>query len=142
MGRPTTAERVGNQAVRMAVQPPAGRLKVGHVRYALLINERPDTYDGLDEAARAALTAEYVALLTDERFVAGERLQPAETATTVRLAGDELLLTDGPFADTKEIFGGYYLIDVPDLDAALELAALIPVLRFGGSVEVRPLLGR
>ena len=77
----------------------------------------------------------------DPRVLGGERLQPAETATTVRMAGGELLLTDGPFADTKEIFGGYFLVDAPDLDSVLELAGRIPALRFGGSVEVRPLAG-
>lgn len=72
----------------------------------------------------------------------GERLAPAETATTVRAdaGGDGLLLTDGPFADTKEIFGGFYLVEAPDLDSALELAGRIPAVRLGGSVEVRPLV--
>jgi hypothetical protein len=111
------------------------------MRYALLINERPGAYDPLDEHERAAVTAEYVALLADPRIVGGERLQPPETATTVRLADGELMLTDGPFADTKEVFGGYFLVEAPDLDAALELAGRVPALRFGGSVEVRPLLG-
>ena len=112
------------------------------MRYALLIHERPGAYDGVEAQERAAITAEYVALLTDPRIVGGERLQPAATATTVRLAAGELLLTDGPFADTKEVFGGYYLVEAPDLDSALELAGRIPALRFGGSVEVRPLVPR
>lgn len=106
------------------------------MRYALLIHERPGAYDGLDGARRAAVTAEYTALRDDERVRSGERLLPASTATTVRAGG---LLTDGPFADTKEVFGGFYLVDAPDLDSALELAARIPAVRFGGSVEVRPL---
>lgn len=109
------------------------------MRYAVLINERPEAYVGLSGAERAAITAEYVALRGDERVIGGERLQPASTATTVRTAGDELLLTDGPFADTKEIFGGFYLVEAADLDAALEFAARIPALRFRGSVEIRPL---
>jgi hypothetical protein len=109
------------------------------MRYALLINERPGATDQLDERERAAVTAEYMAFHDDPRVTAGERLQPAETATTVRRADEELLLTDGPFADTKEIFGGYFLVDAPDLDSALALAGRVPALRFGGSVEVRPL---
>lgn len=109
------------------------------MRYAVLIQERPGSYDGFDEARRREITAEYVALHDDPRVVAGERLASADTATTVRLAEGELLLTDGPFADTKEIFGGYYLIDAADLDDALDLAARIPALRLGGSVEIRPL---
>jgi hypothetical protein len=112
------------------------------VRYALLIHERPGAYDGFDDVQRAAISAEYLALHDDERVIGGERLAPAETATTVRAQAGELLLTDGPFADTKEIFGGYYLVDAPDLDAALQLAARIPAVRLGGSVEVRPLAQR
>jgi hypothetical protein len=109
------------------------------MRYALLINERPGANDPLDEHERTALTGEYLAFHEDPRVLGGERLEPAETATTVRLAHGELLLTDGPFADTKEIFGGFFLVEAPDLDSALELAGRIPALRFGGSVEVRPL---
>jgi hypothetical protein len=109
------------------------------VRYALLINERPGAYDGFDDAQRAAVHAEYVALHDDERVLTGERLRPASTATTLRAGG---LLTDGPFADTKEVFGGFYLVEAPDLDSALELAARVPAVRLGGSVEVRPLAER
>jgi hypothetical protein len=109
------------------------------MRYALLINERPGSYAGLSDQEFGALTAEYMALRRDPRVLGGERLQPADTATTVRAADGELLLTDGPFADTKEIFGGFYIIEAADLDAALELAARVPALRQGGSVEVRPL---
>jgi hypothetical protein len=110
------------------------------VRYALLINERPGAYAGMSEAERAAITAEYLALRADRRVFAGERLEPAHTATTVR-AGDrgELALTDGPFADTKEIFGGFYLVEAANLDEAVALAGRIPAVRLGGSVEVRPL---
>jgi hypothetical protein len=68
---------------------------------------------------------------------AGEALQPEGTATTVRRRGGETLITDGPFAETKELLGGFYLIDVPDLDAALEWAAKMPNIHYG-SVEVRP----
>lgn len=65
---------------------------------------------GLSADERAAVTAEYTALRGDGRVFGGARLEPADTATTVRAAGGELLLTDGPFADTKEIVGGFYLI--------------------------------
>jgi hypothetical protein len=80
---------------------------------------------------------QYVALREDERVRSGERLHPASTATTLRVGG---LVTDGPFADTKEVFGGFYLVEAPDLDSALELAARIPAVRLGGSVEIRPLV--
>ncbi|RSN12617.1 hypothetical protein DMB42_10465 [Nonomuraea sp. WAC 01424] len=108
------------------------------MRYALLINERPGAYDGLDDDERAGVSARYAALMADERVIAGERLQPAATATTVRMDGGGLLVTDGPFADTKEILGGFYIVEAADLDEALELAAAIPAVRMGGSVEVRP----
>ncbi|SDG25326.1 YciI family protein [Pseudonocardia oroxyli] len=107
------------------------------MRYALLINELPDAYAGLDDAQLAAITAEYVAIRRDERVLSGERLRPASTATTLRAGG---LLTDGPFADTKEVFGGFFLVEAPDLDSALELAARMPAVRLGGSVEIRPLV--
>ncbi|MEV1177603.1 YciI family protein [Nonomuraea sp. NPDC049784] len=110
------------------------------MRYALLINERPEAYDGLSADERAAISAEYVTLMKDERMISGERLQPADTATTVRVQGGEMRVTDGPFADTKEIFGGFYIVEAGDLDEALELAARIPAARLGGSVEVRPLV--
>ncbi len=74
------------------------------------------------------------------KLLGGEGLQPTVTATTVRLAGGERILSDGPFAETKEALGGYYLLDCEDLDEAIEWAARIPSLPAGGSVEVRPAL--
>ena len=112
------------------------------MRYALLINERAGAYDQLTADELAAVTAEYVELVQDERVLGAEQLEPATTATTVRVQDGEVLLTDGPFADTKEVFGGFYLVEAHDLDEALELAARMPAARFGGSVEVRPLVER
>src|SRR5262249_6169856 len=107
------------------------------MRYALLINERPGSYDGFDDAQRAAITAEYMAVRNDERVQHGERLQPASTATTWRGGGR---LTDGRFAAPRGLFGGSSLAGAPALAAALGLAARIPAVRLGGSVEVRPLV--
>ena len=70
-------------------------------------------------------------------FVAGDPLQPSATATTVKLRNGERLVTDGPYAETKEQLAGYYLIDVPTLDEALEWGARIPSARLG-TIEVRP----
>ena len=67
-------------------------------------------------------------------------LHPSTTATVVRLQGDEVLTTDGPFAETKEQLGGYHMVECQDLDEALAIAARIPTLRVGGAVEVRPVL--
>jgi hypothetical protein len=72
-------------------------------------------------------------------MVAGDALQPVDTATTVRVRNDETLTTDGPFAETKEQLGGYYIVDVGSLDEALEWAAKIPGARHG-SIEVRPVM--
>jgi hypothetical protein len=74
--------------------------------------------------------------------IGGDQLQPVETATTVRVQDGETLLTDGPFVDAKEHLGGYFLVDVDDLDRALAIAARIPAARMGGAVEVRPLVER
>jgi hypothetical protein len=72
-------------------------------------------------------------------MVGGEGLQPSATATTVRVRDGERMLTDGPFAETREQLGGYYLLDCPDLDAAIGWAAKIPGAS-SGAVEVRPVM--
>ena len=78
------------------------------------------------------------ALADSGTLLAEGRLQTADVATTVRVRGDETLITDGPFADTKEYLVGYFLLDCADLDTALDLAARIPHIHYG-SVEVRPM---
>ena len=77
-------------------------------------------------------------IIQSGNFKAGDRLQPASTATTVRVRDGKTLTTDGPFAETREQLGGYYLIEAKDLDAALGIAARIPGARYG-SIEVRPI---
>jgi hypothetical protein len=118
------------------------RLEETTMKYALLVNERVGALEQLSADERAAITAEYVELVKDERVLGAEQLQPATTATTVRVQDGEVLLTDGPFADTKEIFGGFYIVEARDLDAALELAARMPAARLGGSIEIRPVVER
>lgn len=76
----------------------------------------------------------------DKVLVSGEGLQGIETATSVRLRGGKVETMDGPFAETREHLGGYYVIDVPDLDAALRYAAMVPSASWG-TIEVRPLMG-
>jgi len=87
-----------------------------------------------------AIRDEYLAIRELPGVVGGAQLQPAETATTVRVQNGEMLLTDGPFIDAKEHVGGYLVIEADDLDAALVIAARIPAARMGGAVEVRPLV--
>ena len=78
-------------------------------------------------------------LREDGVFVAGDALMPVETATCVRIRGGKTENMDGPFAETKEQLGGYYLLDCPDLDTALKYAAMIPVAEHG-TIEVRPVM--
>ena len=108
------------------------------VHYALLIYTDPNAQDGDTDEQRQAVTQEYLAIRDDPKVWGGGHLQPAGTATTVRVAGGQALVTDGPFADTKEVLGGYYLLEADDLDAALEIAERVPAARMGGAVEVRP----
>ena len=110
------------------------------MQYALLIYEKPGAYEGFSDEQRHAVTGEYLALRDEPGVVGGARLQPVETATAVRVHDGETLVTDGPFADTKEVFGGWYLQEADDLDAAIEIAARIPAARLGGVVEIRPLV--
>jgi hypothetical protein len=112
------------------------------MQYALMIYAEPGYYEALPEAEREAVRAEFAALADDPRCVGAVQLQPAETATCVRVAGGRTLMTDGPFADTKEVLGGVYLIEAANLDEAVELAARVPAARFGGAVEVRPAVPR
>ena len=83
---------------------------------------------------------EYLAISRLPGVLGGAALQPAETATTVRVQNGETLLTDGPFIDAKEHVGGYLVIEADDLDAALAIAARVPAARMGGAVEVRPIV--
>ncbi|HTZ24481.1 MAG TPA: YciI family protein [Streptosporangiaceae bacterium] len=112
------------------------------MQYALMIYTEPGYIERLSEADRASARAGFEALAEDPRYVTGAQLQPAETATCVRVTGGRTLMTDGPFADTKEVLGGFTLIEAPNLDEAIEVAANIPAARFGGAVEVRPVVAR
>jgi hypothetical protein len=112
------------------------------VQYALLIYTKPGTVESLTPAERDALTTEYYALRDEPGIIGGAGLQPVTTATTIRLADGQPLVTDGPFADTKEVFGGYYVYEADNLDQAIEMASRIPALRIGGTIEVRPLMGK
>jgi hypothetical protein len=110
------------------------------MKYALLIYAEPGSHEALPEQELQAAFAEYGALSDDSRCVGEARLAPVETATTVRVQNGNTLTTDGPFADTKEVIGGFYLMDAGNLDEAVELASRIPAARIGGCVEVRPVV--
>ena len=110
------------------------------MNYALLIYTTPGMVDGLRNGELEAMSAEYYALRDEPSCRAGGQLEDVATATTVRVSDGQTLTTDGPFAETKEVFAGYYVFELDDLDAAIEMAARIPAARLGGSVEVRPLV--
>jgi hypothetical protein len=112
------------------------------MQYAMMIYAEPGYAEALPDAEREAVLAEFAALTDDARCVTAVQLQPAETATCVRVTGGRTLMTDGPFADTKEVLGGVFLVEAANLDDAIELAARIPVTRLGGTVEVRPVVAR
>jgi hypothetical protein len=112
------------------------------MQYALMIYAEPCYENALTDAERAAVREEFGVLAEDARCVASGRLQPVETATCVRVVGGRTLMTDGPFADTKEVLGGIALVEAANLDEAIELAARIPAARLGGVVEVRPVVAR
>ena len=101
-----------------------------------------EAFERLSADEQQAIVEEYAAIGQLPEVIGGDQLQPIETATTVRVQDGEMLLTDGPFVDAKEHLGGYGLVEVNDLDAALEIAARIPAARMGGAVEVRPLVER
>ncbi len=110
------------------------------MKYALLIYSKPGSHEALSEEDSRAVHGEYMAISNDARCLSGAQLQPVETATTVRVEDGRTLTTDGPFADTKEVFGGYFVWEADDLDDALEVAGRIPAARLGGAVEVRPVV--
>ena len=104
------------------------------MKYVLLIHDDPNRTEDL--------TPEYMtftqSILESGEMLGGDKLEGPETATSVRVRDGRTTTTDGPFVETKEVLGGYYIVDVKDLDRALELAAQIPSARLGG-VEVRPI---
>lgn len=99
-----------------------------------------ESWEQLSEQERAALTEEYMAIMREQGVVGGAQLQPTTTATTVRVQDGKTLCTDGPFAETKETLGGYYLLEADDIERAIEVASHIPAARMGGAIEVRPLV--
>jgi hypothetical protein len=114
----------------------------GKMRYLLLIYGEEQTRELSQEESDASMAEWWAyseALRASGVHLGGEALQPSQTATTVRLKDSERVVTDGPFAETREVLGGYYLIDVPDLDSALDWAAKCPGAKYG-SMEVRPIM--
>ena len=110
------------------------------MKYALLIYSNDTEWENLSDDERQAIYGEYAAVSESSGVVGGQELQAADTATTVRVENGSTLTTDGPFAETKETLGGYYLVEADTLDDATALAARIPSARLGGKIEVRPVV--
>ena len=113
------------------------------MRYILLIYSKEADWTSLPEKEKGELYRRYVAYTESIRqsghYLAGSGLEPTSTATTVRVRDGKTLTTDGPFAETREQLGGYYLVEARDLDDATALAARIPGASMG-AIEVRPLM--
>jgi hypothetical protein len=114
------------------------------MRYMMLIYNDESGMENVTEAQWAEVTAAYEAFGVEAKakgvFLGGDALNPTRTATTVRMDNGKIITTDGPFAETKEALGGFYILNCKDLDEALAWAAKIPVVKFGGSLEVRPIV--
>lgn len=113
------------------------------MKYLLLIYNNEATWTGLSAAEQGKLFQEYMdytnRIHRSGHYIAGEALQPISSATTVRAKNGKTLTTDGPFAETREQLGGFYMVEAKDLDEAIALAAGIPAVRTG-SIEVRPIM--
>jgi hypothetical protein len=112
------------------------------MKYMMLIHHGPDIgeYENLPDEEKKAIYREWKAISDTPGVSPGLQLEPPETATTVRVQDGTTLITDGPFAETKDAIGGYLLFEADDLDAAIELASRIPAARQGGGIEVRPIV--
>jgi hypothetical protein len=113
------------------------------MQYLLLIYEAEKATADFTPAAAQQMFEDYMAysksIKDSGNMIAGDALQPTSTATTVRVRDGKTLTTDGPFAETREQLGGYYLVNAADLDEAIKLAARIPSSKWG-SIEVRPIM--
>ncbi|HEX4825870.1 MAG TPA: YciI family protein [Candidatus Polarisedimenticolaceae bacterium] len=113
------------------------------MKYLLLIYGNEGDWATMSEEEQGKSYQEYMEYTQDiykkGQYIAGEALQPIATATTVRVKNGKTLTTDGPFAETREQLGGFYMVEAKDLDEAISLAARIPSARHG-SIEVRPIM--
>jgi hypothetical protein len=121
----------------------ADRKENDPMEYLLLIYGQESLWNEMSEAEKGQMIQDYYAFTESIRgsghYKGGNPLQPIATATTVRVRDGKTMATDGPFAETREQLGGYYLVDAKDLDEALAVAARIPGARVG-SIEVRPIM--
>jgi hypothetical protein len=110
------------------------------MQYMLLVYDTPGAWPTLTDEEMGKVYSEYAAVSQNTATKHSAQLKGTEEAKTVRIKDGETLVTDGPFAETKETLGGYYLVEAGSIDEAAKLAEQIPSARFGGSVEVRPIV--
>jgi hypothetical protein len=122
----------------MSTQPD---VKEETMRYLMQIfqGEALAAWSRLSEEEQQGIAADYAALNETPGVTPGEWLAQPDAATTVQVRDGKTVTTDGPFAETKEALGGYFMFEGDDLDAAIAVAAKVPATRFGGTVEIRPL---
>ncbi len=112
------------------------------MQYLLLIYNNENDFERINEPDKQRILGEYVefrkGIATSGQYVGGNRLHPVSQARTVRIRDGKKMVTDGPFAETKEQLGGYFMVEAKDVDEAVALAARIPGARYG-SIEVRPI---
>ena len=116
------------------------------MQYLLLIYEAETDWNALGDGGKQKIYKQYMDLVDDlkksgGKYLGGNQLQPVATAKTVRVRNGKKGVTDGPFAETKEQLGGYFLVEAKDLDEAMAIAARIPGAQLG-SIEVRPVVMR
>ena len=113
------------------------------MRYMLLIHDNEQAWQRISKADEAKVYAEFGALIGEMKakgqYITGAQLQPTPTATSVRVRDGKRMVTDGPFAETREQLGGYFLVEAANLDEAIALASRIPSARTG-TIEVRPVV--
>jgi hypothetical protein len=135
----------GSLSIRGDAVRPMGEIptnpKERAMQYLLLIYENEKAWEDMSPEQSGAMFGEYMQFTQTVKqsghLIAGEALQPIATATTVRTRNGKTTMTDGPFAETREQLGGFYLINAKDLDEATAIAARIPSVRHG-SIEIRP----
>src|SRR4051812_10096794 len=129
----------------MSIRAGAVRLTHGgtDMKYILLIHDDEKAWGKMAEADQRKMMSDYrqftQEIQASGHYIAGSQLQPTSTATSVRVRDGKRLVTDGPFAETREQLGGYYLVEAANLDQAIALAARLPSAQFG-TIEVRPLV--
>src|SRR5438094_10015192 len=110
------------------------------MQYVLLIYDDPGQREDMALEERESIYREYMAVSQLPNTRGGAQLQPIDTARSLRVENGETIVTDGPFAETKEALGGYYVIEADSPAEAEQIAARIPAARMGGTVEIRPLV--